>query len=81
MKKYFFLFTIIVSAFYSCKKETPHTDPRVIDVDVFVSGYVSDYGDSYYDVGYPTYWKNGSPVVLGDVSKKSEAYSIFLVKK
>jgi hypothetical protein len=64
MKKYFFLFTIIVSAFYSCKKETPHTDPRVIDVDVFVSGYVSDYGDSYYDVGYPTYWKNGNPVVL-----------------
>jgi hypothetical protein len=27
------------------------------------------------------YWKNGSPVILGDVSKKSEAYCIFLGKE
>jgi len=26
------------------------------------------------------YWKNGNPVILGDASKNSEAYSIFLVK-
>ena len=45
--------------------------------DVYVAGY-EDKG--YYDF-VAKYWKNGTPVILGDVSKYSEASSIFLVNK
>ena len=40
--------------------------------DVYVAGF---------EDGVAKYWKNGNPVILGDVSKNSDAYSIFLVKK
>ena len=67
MKKNYFLI-LLLSVFLSCKKETPQspdTTPAVpAEVDVYVSGYQSDDDASYYDVAYPTYWKNGSSVVL-----------------
>jgi hypothetical protein len=48
---------------------------------VYVAGYEEKTAGSYTYVA--KYWKNGSPVVLGDVSKYSDskASSIFLVKK
>ena len=46
---------------------------------MYVAGYEEKVADSYDYVA--KYWKNGTPVILGDVSKYSEAWSIFLVKR
>jgi len=41
-------------------------------------------GNDVYVAGFEDavakFWKDGTAVILGDVSKNSEAYSIFLVK-
>ena len=47
--------------------------------DVYVAGYEEKTAGAFDYVA--KYWKNGTPVILGEISKESAAYSIFLVKK
>ena len=44
--------------------------------DVYVASF-----ENNGTVNVAKYWKNGSPVILGDASKYSEAYCIFLAIK
>lgn len=64
--------------FCSCQKEISH-EVVSTEVDVYVAGYEEKTADTQDYLA--KYWKNGSPIILGDASKYSEAYSIFLVKK
>ena len=70
MRKNYFII-ILVLGFCSCQKEISHEIVNA-EVDVYVAGY---------EDGEAKYWKNGNPVILGDVSKYSEASCIFLAKK
>ena len=54
------------------------TSIAVSRADVYVAGYEEKTAGNGDNIA--KYWKNGNPVILGDVSKNSEAYSIFLVK-
>jgi len=62
-------------------KDAFATSIAVSGNDVYVVGYEEKTADSYDYV--VKFWKNGTPVILGDVSKYSAsgANSIFLVKK
>jgi len=76
MKTKYFLI-ILVLGFPSCKKEASNKDTGP-QVDVYVSGFVSDYRDDYVyprdpdpyyrtdpeGAEYPSYWKNGNLVKL-----------------
>jgi hypothetical protein len=44
-----------------------------------VTGIYSGFAD--FENNVAKYWKNGIPIILGDVSNYSAAKSIFLVKK
>ncbi|MEO7393576.1 MAG: hypothetical protein ABIU11_01460 [Chitinophagaceae bacterium] len=59
IKKYFIV--ILMMGFVSCKKEFSHEVASPEEVDVYVAGY--EYNGSGY---VAKYWKNSSPVTLGD---------------
>lgn len=80
-KKYFSFIIYFLIVLSSCQKELDNAAlvaDSTAKTDVYVAGTENNGGKSI-----PKYWKNGSPVILGDVSKYSEskALSIFLVKK